>query len=253
MRDLAAELSALTPSREPAPWPGHEHVRGWGVFALPFDSGHVLALRVFPQNDFAPYRSVWHRDPEGRWTITVDGPRLDTACPRYFGTAAARNIAARIDLTWVGPTTGHVVVDELGLDWTFTATAGPLLRALNVVAGAMPLASWRPRPLVAARERMARALGMGRLQMSGLTPSGHQGTLMPKRMYLIDDSRATLDGVDLGRPARLEQNPEIGGVPLPARGVLAIGGGMWEIADGDEYARLRAETDPGRDPALPQP
>ena len=50
-----------------APWPGHEYVRGWGVFGLPFDSGHVLALRVFPQSSFGPYRTLWHRDPEGRW------------------------------------------------------------------------------------------------------------------------------------------------------------------------------------------
>jgi len=37
------------------PWLGYEYVRGWGVFALPFNSGHVLALRVFPENDFSPY------------------------------------------------------------------------------------------------------------------------------------------------------------------------------------------------------
>ncbi len=49
--------------------------------------GHVLALRVFPENDFAPYRSIWHRTPDGTWSIYVDGPRVDTACPRYFGAA----------------------------------------------------------------------------------------------------------------------------------------------------------------------
>ena len=36
------------------------------MIALPFDSGHVLALRVFPENDFGPCRTVWHRDPSGR-------------------------------------------------------------------------------------------------------------------------------------------------------------------------------------------
>lgn len=244
MLDLARQLADVPAARIPAPWVGHEYVRGWGVFALPFDSGHVLALRVFPQNDFAPYRSLWHRDPQGHWTILVDGPRLDTACPRYFGSAADRNALANIDVAWTGPATAQVRVDDIALDWTFTASATPLLRALNAVGGALPLASWRPRALVRARERMARALGMGRLQMSGLTPSGHVGTLMPERMYFIDDSHATLGGLDLGRPARLKENPEIGGVPFPARGVLGIGGGMWEIRDGDEYARLRAETDP---------
>jgi hypothetical protein len=32
----------------------------------------VLALRVFPDNDFAPYRTIWHRDPGGRWAIYAD-------------------------------------------------------------------------------------------------------------------------------------------------------------------------------------
>ena len=70
--NLAAELSDLPPSRDRFPWPDHEYVRGWGVFGLPFDSGHYLALRVFPQNDFAPYITVWHRDPQGRWSIFAE-------------------------------------------------------------------------------------------------------------------------------------------------------------------------------------
>ena len=85
---LSAQLEDLPVVQGHAPWPGHEYARGWGVFALPFDSGHVLALRVFPANDFSPYRAVWHRDPNDRWSIHVDGPRLDTACPRYFARPA---------------------------------------------------------------------------------------------------------------------------------------------------------------------
>ena len=59
--DVASTLSELPEVCGRAPWPGHEYVKGWGAFALPFDSGHVLALRVFPENDFAPYRTIWHR------------------------------------------------------------------------------------------------------------------------------------------------------------------------------------------------
>ena len=81
MVDLASQLRDLPARRGKPPWPDHEYVKGWGVFGLSLDSGHVLALRVFPENDFSPYRTVWHRDPSGRWSIYVDGPRLDTACP----------------------------------------------------------------------------------------------------------------------------------------------------------------------------
>jgi hypothetical protein len=172
------------------------------VFGLPFDSGHVLALRVFPPNSFAPYRTVWHRDPEGRWSIFVDAPRLDIACPRYYGAACDYTGQARIGLTWTGPQALHVTVDQPSLDWTLSAQASSALTVLNALSAVMPLASWRPEPLLRARERMARALGIGDLTLSGTMPSGHIGTLMPQRMYYVDRSHATLDGVDLGQPAR---------------------------------------------------
>jgi len=239
---LSVRLSNLPAVRGSAPWPDHEYVKGWGVFGLPFDAGHVLALRVFPENDFGPYRTVWHRDPGGRWSIYVDGPRLDTACPRYYGPACDFTGYAQIGLTWDGPATLHVTMDSPALDWTLTATSTRSLELLNAMSAAMPLATWRPRPLVRVRERLARALGMGQLQMSGTMPSGHTGTLMPQRMYYTDDARATLDGVDLGRPTHLSANPTIGAVTLPARGVLATGQAMWEILDPAEYEHTRSQT-----------
>ncbi|HEV8274774.1 MAG TPA: hypothetical protein VGQ26_03615 [Streptosporangiaceae bacterium] len=240
--DLSAQLSDLPAVRGHAPWPHHEYVKGWGVFGLPFDSGHVLALRVFPENDFGPYRAVWHRDPAGRWSIYVDGPRLDTACPRYFGAACHFTGHARVGLTWVGPAALHVTMDSPALEWTFTATSTRLLDVLNTMSAAMPLATWRPRSLVWTRERLAIALGMGQLRLTGTMPSGHTGTLMPQRMYYIGDSQATLDGADLGHPIRLRANPTIGGVTLPARGVLATGQAAWEILDPAEYERTRSQT-----------
>lgn len=243
MIDLAAILRDLPGVRGQAPWPGHEYVKGWGVFGLPFDSGHVLALRVFPENDFAPYRTIWHRDPGGRWAIYVDGPRLDTACPRYYGRACDRTALAKIRIEWTGSASLRVTMDTPALEWILTATDTPLLRALNAVSARLPLWTWRPAPLLRARELLAlRVLGMGDLRMSGTMPSGHTGTLMPQRMYLIEDSTAVLDGNDLGRPTRAAHNPRIGDVALPARGVLAVGQAAWAILDMEEYERTRAET-----------
>jgi hypothetical protein len=79
--DLRALLAGMPEGRDNPPREGQEYVNGWGIFALPFESGDVLALRVFPQNDFSPYVAVWRRDPAGHWAIYVDGTRLDTACP----------------------------------------------------------------------------------------------------------------------------------------------------------------------------
>jgi len=241
--DLSAALADLPERRGSAPWPDHEYVKGWGVMGLPFDSGHYLALRVFPENDFAPYKTVWHRDPNGRWSIHVDGPRLDTACPRYYGAACAHVGHATIDLTWTAPMTLRITVDAPHLDWSLTATETPLLRGLNAMSVRLPTWTWRPRPLLRARELLARGvLGMGDLRMKGTMPSGHVGTLMPERMYFMEDATATLDGVDLGHPARVSPTPDIGGFPMPARGVLAVGQAAWPIVDSAEFARTRAQT-----------
>ena len=243
MTDLASKLSHFPALRGESPWPDHEYVKGWGVMGLPFDSGHYLALRVFPENDFAPYKTVWHRDPEGWWSIFVDGPRLDTACPRYYGAACSRIEHAKIDLAWTGPMSLRVTADTPRLDWTLDARQTGLLRVLNGMSARLPDWTWRPTPLLRARELLARSvLGMGDIRMKGTMPSGHTGTLMPQRMYFIDDSHATIDGEDLGRPAHVTPTPDIGGFPLPARGVLAIGQAAWPIVDHNEYERTRAET-----------
>ena len=53
MLDLASTLSHLPEALRPAPWAGYEYVKGWAVFGLPFDSGHMLALRVMPESSIA--------------------------------------------------------------------------------------------------------------------------------------------------------------------------------------------------------
>jgi hypothetical protein len=240
--DLASRLSNSPERRGAAPWPHHEYVTGWGVMGLPFDSGHVLALRAFPENDFGPYKSLWRRDPEGHWSIHVDGPRLDTACPRYYGAACAQTGFAHHALTWTGPATLQVTMDKPALAWTLTASTTTYLDWLNAVSAAMPMVTWRPRALLRAREGMASLLGVGEIELSGVMPSGHTGTLMPRQMYFVDESRPVLGGVDLGHPTHLANCLTIGGVPLPARGILAIGEAMWDILDPNEFEQTRSQT-----------
>ena len=96
--------------------------------------------------------------------------------------------------------------------------------------------------MIRARERLARSLGIGEIQLSGVMPSGHTGLLMPKQMYFIEESRAVFAGRDLGHPVHLELSPKIGELPLPARGMLAVGGAVWKILDPVEYERTRSET-----------
>ncbi|WP_245672762.1 hypothetical protein [Aldersonia kunmingensis] len=247
MKTIADRVSAIEPGVGQPPWPDHEYVRGWGVFGLPFDSGHVLTLRVFPQGSFAPYITVWHRDPAGSWSIYVDGPRFDIACPRYYGAAADRVEHANIGLDWTEGNALTITVDSARLHWTVRPRTTTILRGLNAMGARLPAWTWRPAMLRHARELMGKGLGMGELEFAGVMPSGHYGVLMPQRMYLIDDSDAELDGVDLGAPTQLSENPDMGGVPLPARGVLAIGQAVWEILDRSEFDAVRnaVATAPG--------
>ena len=62
-RDAALELQ-----RNPILWPGtNERFTGYGVIALPFASGHYLALRNMAATSIGPgYRNVWHRSPDGQ-------------------------------------------------------------------------------------------------------------------------------------------------------------------------------------------
>lgn len=242
MLDLRAILASLSPYKGQAPAEGKEFVNGWGIFALPFESGDVLALRVFPENDFSPYVAVWHRDPRGRWAIYVDGARLDTACPRYFGQVCDFTGLTKIKVAWTDRNSLRIQMSEPSLDWRLTARSTWALTILNAVNSRLPASSWRPRVLVRARELVARWLGMGNIQLAGAMPSGHIGQLMPERMYFVDESTARLGGVDLGRPVRLPANPLIGKFRLPSRGVLVKGGAGWDVLDPLEYARTRAET-----------
>lgn len=242
MTTLADRVSAIPEMVGDAPWPDHEYVRGWGVQSLPFDTGHLLALRVFPQGSFASTRSVWHRDPAGRWSIYHDAARADMACPRYFGAACDRVERSSIVLEWVGPRTLRVRMDAPSLEWTVSVRRSMLLAVLNSVNARLPLSSWRRPWLLRLREQMARAVGMGSMKFAVEMPSGHRGLLMPERMYLIEDSRAVLDGLNLGHRIRLDTNPDIGGVALPTQGVFTIGQAMWPIRDPDEFVRTRASV-----------
>jgi len=228
MLNLPVLLSAWTSASGQPPWPDVEYVYGWGIFGLPFESGHVLALRVFPHSSFGPYRTVWHRDPGGGWSIHVDGPEVDSACPRYYGAACDHTGRAHIALAWVDRVTLRITMDDPALEWTVTASQPPSLAVLNAAGARLPLASWRPTALLHAREVMARALGMGRLQLSGTMPSGHRGTLMPQRMFLVDKAQATWNDVDLGtyHPAARQPDHRRGGLAsarCPGHGAGRVG------------------------------
>ncbi|WP_169791284.1 hypothetical protein [Sandaracinus amylolyticus] len=238
---IAEELGALRAHVGPSPLAGYEHVSGFGVYALPFDSGHVLALRVFPDNDFAPYVTVWHRTPEGGWRIYYDAPRADIACPRYYGAAAEHVAPADIVLQWTSPMELHVAMRAPRLDWTIDVGAPLRARVLGAIASRVPERAWRSGAVQRVLARVGdAAFGIGDVTLSGRVPNGQRAFLMPKRMFPIVESTALLEGRSLGRPTRLDESPRIGDMRLPASPVLAIGEAYFSIDDPDEHRRTVA-------------
>ncbi|MFW6201540.1 MAG: hypothetical protein ACOC8B_03115 [Gemmatimonadota bacterium] len=238
-RGIAARFRAIRPEVRPSRVPGFEHFYGFGVLTLPFDSGHVLGLRVFPQNDFAPFVAVWHRTPTGEWSMYVDAPEHDVFCPRFFGPILHDSRPASITVDWTAPDELRVRMDRPMLDWTMRVTSSARTRLVNAVMPRLPLGLYRRRPVLSAIRAIAdRVLGFGRMDLRGPLPNGQVALVQPKRVYLVSGSRALLDGADLGTPVRAASNPTTGAFRWPARGALAEGDLYIRKDDPREYERL---------------
>lgn len=248
--NLSERVSKIEPQIGTSPWAEHEYVRGYSVMVLPFSSGDLLALRVWPQSDFGPYVSVWHRSPDGEWSIYSDGSSLEMMCPRYWNSAVQRAELATIDVTWTGPNELRVEMDEPELVWTMTISAPLYIKGLNAMSSLLPLWSWKPALLLRVREWLAkRVLGMGNLRFSFTMPSGHDTVIMPEEVFFIEESEAELNGRSLGGPVRLETNPTIGGVPLPTRPTFVLGQAHMQTVDSEEYRRTREKAHQSLDSA----
>jgi hypothetical protein len=140
-RELVCELEASP--RLPSGL--EERFAGYGVMGLPFRSGHLLAMRRFPASSVGPgYRSVWHRDPRGRWTFFQD-VAPDAACTRYFGAAVDEIVDATIDIDWSAGSEFSITVLGGGhrLDWRVTLTSSIATRLMNAIGSGLPQKWWR--------------------------------------------------------------------------------------------------------------
>jgi hypothetical protein len=191
---------------------------------LPFRSGDVLALRRFPASSIGPgYRSVWHRDPNGRWTFYQDQP-AELACTRYFGTAVDEVREGPIQIDWTGPRSFDVRAGGGDLEWKVELASTPVTRLLNRGGSLLPARAWRSGPVLTLMSRIAAvALGAGRVRLSGLTPNGQRFVANPLTMWLISRSIATVAGTALGEIGAARNQAQLRDFAIPQRGVFVIG------------------------------
>ncbi|ETA07489.1 hypothetical protein V525_09040 [Gordonia alkanivorans CGMCC 6845] len=208
-----------------------ERFAGYGVMGLPFASGHYLALRDMVASSIGPaYRSVWHRDPHGLWTLyTTTEP--DQSCPRYFGAGATTRRVPSINVGWADDQTFEVTMGDT-LRWTVELASSPATRLMTTLSGATPTAAWRSRTMLHAVGPMATLmLRAGRIRMCARTPNGPQFRGTPLYVWRVADSRAWLDGETFGSPAPLDEQISIGDIPLPQRGLFFVGRSAFDAPD----------------------
>lgn len=223
MRDPARIVEDIELNSE-LPTGSEERFFGYGVMGLPFRSGHVLGLRRFPASSIGPgYRSVWHRDPSGRWTFYQDQP-AELACTRYFGAEVDEVREGPVRIDWTGPRRFEVHAGEGELEWTVEVDSTPVTRLLNGVGSLLPAQAWRSRPVLGAMSRVAGvALRAGRVRLVGSAPNGQRFVANPLTMWVASRSKARIGGADLGEMGPAPQQAHLRDFAIPQRGVFVIG------------------------------
>ncbi|MEA3199683.1 MAG: hypothetical protein QOE90_1111 [Thermoplasmata archaeon] len=193
---------------------------GYAVYALPFTTGDVLALRRFPVSSFGPaYTAVWHRDPDGRWMHYADQPD-EVTCPRFFGRAFHESRQARIRLDWRSATQLDVRVEDR-IRWSVTLASTPATRAMSVMGRWMPESWGRSRALLAPMSRAARPmLRAGRMRLAGRVPNGQWFLANPVEMWRVASSQARVGERVLDQPAPLPQQEHLRDFWLVQRGLF---------------------------------
>jgi hypothetical protein len=224
-----------------------ERFTGYGVMGMPFASGHYLAFREMAATSIGPaYRAIWHRDPQGRWTIhTTGAPEL--TCPRYFGSATATAEVPAIEVSWPDQRTLEVAMGD-DLAWRIELGPTPATRMMTAMGGVLPEAGWNSDAVLAGMGPMARTiLHTGRIRLRGTTPNGQHFKAAPLKIWRVTGGSASYRGQHLGDPAPLAEQTRLGDFWLPQRGVFFVGRARFVPGtDQIDHARPAAGSRMGR-------
>lgn len=243
------EQSAVLPSGN------EERFAGYGVMGVPFSSGDILAMRRFPASSLGQgYTSVWHRDPQGRWTFYTDVPP-QLACPRYFGSAIDEAVVREIEITWTSHRDFTISIQEdPGLDWHLSLAETPATRLINAVGGVLPDALWRKEAVL---KLMGKAAGLilraGRLRLTGQVPNHQWYRVGPMLIWAVQSSTARMGDQDLGSVNPLPVQTRLGDFWIPQRGIFAIGHAFFEPLDPGRHALTTATSSGETSPKITSP
>lgn len=202
-----------------------DRVSGYGVMGLPFRSGHVLGLRRWTASSVGEgFTAIWHRDPDGHWTF-YESVAPDIACSRYFGSEVERSRRGPIALEWRDSRHLRIrTVDSDDVDWSIEIDTTPVTRVMSSLGSLVPGPAWRSRPFLLAMGAVAgRALGTGKVNLTGTTSNGQAFDANPLQIWCVTDSSAVVGGHDLGPIGPLPDQAHLADFYIPQRGIFAIG------------------------------
>lgn len=220
-----AELARDCEARPRLPAGTRERLSGYGVMGLPFRSGHVLGLRRWTASSVGEaYTSVWHRDPQGRWTF-YQSADATVACTRYFGAEVDRVHLGPIRLDWLDRRRLRIYTAESAeVDWTIELGSTPITRLMSLAGAALPTRAWRSPRMLAAIGRVAGwSLGAGTVNLTGVTSNGHSFDANPLRIWHVIDSHAVVNGEALGPIGPLSEQAHLSDFYIPQVGLFVIG------------------------------
>ncbi|WP_068156342.1 hypothetical protein [Rhodococcus phenolicus] len=219
-----------------------ERFAGYAVIGAPFASGHYLALRRFPANSIGDgYTSVWHRDPDGAWTVYSDVPP-ELNCPRFLGHALSRTEQTDVRAEWTGPAELHVTAGS-ELEWDLRMTTSPATTVMNVAGKLMPDALWHSPAVLSAMGRVAGPmLGVGKVRLGGHVPNGQWFRANPRQLWTAHTVRAVVGGSDLGPDGPLAEQAAFGDFWLPQRALFATVQAWFEPFDAGRHFAARPEA-----------
>jgi len=220
-----------------------ERVSGYGVMGLPFSSGHVLGLRRWTASSVGDrFTSIWHRDPAGSWTFYESAP-CQVACSRYFGADVEHFVEVPISLEWEAPNRLLVRTDDGAVDWAIEMGGNAATRIMSAASSMLPMGAWRSHPVLTAMGEMAgRALGVGKVQLTGTTSNDQHFDANPLRIWYVTESTAVIGGEDLGPIGALDEQAHMADFYFPQRGMFAVGRVFISPLKGGGVDKRRAAT-----------
>lgn len=210
-----------------------ERCFGFGIMGLPFSNGHYLAMRQFPATTFAPpYVSVWHRDPSCNWTLYATTLGRQSCFDPGTPTDA---VQCDIDVSWVGPRSVLIAIPGV-LHWRVDLQSTRATRLMSAIGGRLSDSAWTDPRLLRRLGRVAgRMLGVRDVRLTGRAPTGQRYMIGPTQLWAVADSRAVVNGRDLGPSGPLLRQARLGDFRMPQRGIGVVGSGHFGTFDPDRH------------------